>query len=581
MRSRSLMSELKPYRRQWSQIVVLQMISSICTVVFAYYLAKVIDRVIFAHMALTEVVPFLAVLLFVVFGRAWTRWVVDVRAYAIAVEVQESFRRRLLAHFCFALGPIGLAGEKSGELGAYLDEGIDGLEGYFAKFLPLCIAAALMPPIILAIVMPSDLFSGLIFLFTAPLIPIFMFLIGKQAEQANRRQWQTLANLSAYFLDLLEGLMLLKIFNQSERQQQEVAAMSEAFRHSTMKVLRVAFLSAFVLELTATLSIAIIAVSVGLRLLAGQVAFEQALFLLLLAPEFYQPLRQLGSAFHQAIAGSIAAAKLYEVLARPAILPGRGGTGRLADKTIAVAFEDVTYAYQADRDHAVHHLSFVAEAGHHTAVVGLSGTGKSTVFQLLMGFAEPQSGQIYLNQQPLLSLAWPSLCHRIAYLPQEPYLFAMSAAENIALGKSGATADEIIAAAKQAEIHAFIMGLPQGYETMLGSGGQRLSGGQKQRIAIARAFLQNADLILLDEAFTGLDAENARVVAEALRSLAAGKTMITITHHPAMAAQADRIVVIAYGAAIESGTHEALLKKRGRYAALWQTGGASGDVEED
>lgn len=573
MFNKRLMAEALPFlKRRGKAAAAWQAVCCVCTVCFCYFLAKAIHGAVFLSMGLAEAAPFLAALLFVVCVRAVSRRQAALAAYCIAADVQAHFRRRLTEAFCYKFGPAGLLDEKAGELTACLNDGVEALEAYFTKFLPLCFTAVIMPLIVLSAVLPADFFAGLVFLFTAPLLPFFMFLIGRRAERANRRQWESLARLSADFLDLLEGMMMLRVFNQAGRQEARVEAIGEDFRRSTMTVLRTAFLSAFVLELTATLGIAIIAVSVGLRLLAGRFVFEQALFLLLLAPEFYQPLRQLGSAFHQAVAANTAADRLYGLLDKPGFMPA-GGAEILPEGVFGVAFREVTYAYQIERGYAADHLSFTAAAGTYTAIVGASGAGKSTVFQLLLGFIAPQSGQVLLGGRPLADLDLPGLRKRIAYLPQQPYLFAASAADNIALGKPQAARAEIVAAATKAGIHDFIEALPKGYATLIGSGGKALSGGEKQRIAIARAFLQDADLILLDEIFTGLDAKSSETVQGGIAALTEGKTVIAITHSLSLAARADKILVLADGKAAEQGTHEALLKKGGLYAALWRAEG--------
>lgn len=569
MVDRRLVREMRPYRRACLMVCGGYLGSAACTVLFAYYLATVMQLVIFAGMNLSEVVPQFAVLLFVVLGRALCRWFIDVTAYEIAAAIQEDLRQRLLRQFCFVMGPVRLTDEKSGVLLSCVEDAVAALEGFFAKFLPLVTAAVIIPLCILAVAIPEDFFTGLFFFVTAPLIPLFMFLIGRQAESANRRQWKVLTRLSGEFLDLLEGLTTLKLFNQSRRQGEALANLNDSFRQATMQVLRVAFLSSFVLELTATLSVAIVAVSVGLRLLAGDMIFGQALFLLLLAPEFYQPLRNLGSAFHQAIASSVAAEQIYAFLQQAPDLPIEGmadlGTG-----AVTVEFRGVSYAY--DGKAALQELSFTVAAGCYTAIVGASGAGKSTILRLLLGFVRPSGGEIKLNGRAIASLSRHAHYRGLAYLPQQPHIFSLSAAQNIALGKPDAPLEEIIAAARAAEIHDFIAALPDGYATVLGDSGRQLSGGQCQRIALARVLLQEAGLVLLDEGFAALDAVTGRRIRQALLLRAGGRTLLTITHHLPEAAKADQIIVLHEGRAVESGAHDELMARRGHYYALWQAG---------
>lgn len=569
MVDKNLVRELKPHRRQVCKIALLQAAAALCTVATAYFFAAAVHRVFLKNAALHEVVPYLAVLLFVMPAGSALRFRVATKAHLLSRRVQDDLRLRLLDRF-FSGGPaVVSAKETEGARIACLTEGIDQLDGFFTKFLPQCAAAAVIPPIALAAALSSDLWTGLLFLLTAPVIPIFMYLIGKQAEQANARQWNTLTRLSARFLDLLEGMTTLKIFNQADAQCAAVDRMSEEFRGATMRVLRVAFLSAFVLELAATLSVAITAVMVGLRLLDGQMDFARAFFLLLLAPEFYQPLRSLGSAFHAAITGAAAAQNIYRFTSAPIDMPRELPTAMpRGDAPFAIRFANVRCAYRRDRETALDDLTFTAPAGSHTAIVGMSGAGKSTIFQLLLRFIEPEQGEIFIADRQLKRITPQSLRTHITLLPQAPRIFALTAAQNIALAKKGASMEEIIAAAKCARIHDVLAALPDGYRTLLGAGGRALSGGQRQRIAIARAFLRDTPLLLLDEAMTGLDDETAQEIHAALAQLTRGKTLLTITHRPGTAARADHIIVLDGGKAVETGTHDELLRLGGLYAAF-------------
>ncbi len=392
----------------------------------------------------------------------------------------------------------------------------------------------LIPVTFLLVVFPLDPLSGLVLLLTAPLIPVFMILIGSLADSLTRQQWTALSRMSAHFLDVLQGLTTLKLFNRSREQIAVIAEISDRYRDTTLGVLRVAFLSALVLEMVGTLSTAVIAVEIGLRVLYGRLAFEQAFFVLILAPEFYLPLRLLGTRFHAGIAGVTAARRVFEVLGMPA--DGRSQsipTGRTTNdeqskdaesitgspchsRSIAVSFADVHYAYDDGARPALNGVSFEIRPGEKVALVGPSGAGKSTIAHLLLGFIAPTAGGItFATEIPAVggasqlprpqsgrsSFELPA----IAWVPQLPYLFNMTVAENIRLGRPDAGQDDVVRAAQQAGADDFIRALPQGYETVIGERGARLSGGQAQRIALARAFLVDAPLVILDEATANLD----------------------------------------------------------------------------
>jgi len=409
--------------------------------------------------------------------------------------------------------------------------------------------------------------------------------------------------MSAYFLDLIQGLTALKILGRSRAQIQVLEQVNDSFRQTTMSVLRVTFLSALVLELVSTLSTAVVAVEVGLRLLYGQLAFEQALFVLILAPEFYLPLRMLGARFHAGMAGSAAAKRIFEVLGRttddgrpqtedrrpateeyyPEVNPATARSSVFRPPPISdrqrsvvggqppvIAFHSVTYTYPGER-HALNEVTFQIAACQKIALVGPSGGGKSTIANLLMGFLQPQQGRIDIDGRPLEDMPAAEWRNRVAWVPQAPHLFQGSLADNLRLAKPKATQHEMEQAARLANLHDFIQGLPAGYDTPLGEGGIGLSGGQAQRLALARAFLKDASFLILDEATANLDHEQEALIQESLQRLLAGRTALVIAHRLHTIQQADQILVLDQGRVVESGTHEALLKRDGLYRKLVET----------
>jgi ATP-binding cassette subfamily C protein CydD len=479
-----------------------------------------------------------------------------------------------------ALGPAYTRGERSGELANTAVEGIEALDAYFRQYLPQLALAALVPLTVLIFVFPLDWVSGLVMLLTAPLIPVFMILIGSLAESLTRRQWTSLSRMSAHFLDVLQGLATLKLFGRSREQYRIIAQISDEFRETTMGVLRVTFLSALVLELVATISTAVVAVQIGLRLLYGQLAFQQGFFVLLLAPEFYLPLRLLGTRFHAGMQGVAAAQRIFEVLETPAATDSARSSGRPAasPKRLDIRFSGVHYAYEEGKRPALNGLSFELPQGRSLALVGPSGAGKSTVAYLMLRFIEPDQGAITVGGQPLDALSPAAWREQVAWVPQNPYLFHGTVAENIRLARPGASLDQVESAASQASASAFIEALPKGYDTIIGERGARLSGGEAQRIALARAFLKDAPLLILDEATANLDPEIEAMVQEAMARLLSGRTALIIAHRLGTVYRADRIVVLDRGQLAQEGSHIDLMQQSGLYRRLVGAYGAGGQA---
>jgi ATP-binding cassette subfamily C protein CydD len=544
----------------------------------AQLLSQVIDQV-FIKASFSNLNLLLAGLLLIVIGRAALGWGGEIFASRAARRVKTKLRENLFSKL-LKLGPAYSRGERSGELTGTTVEGVESLDPYFSQYLPQVFLTMFVPVIVLGVIFTADLLSGVVLLVTAPILPLFMILIGKRAEALNKKQWNLLSQMSAHFLDVLQGMTTLKLFGRSRHQQENIRKISERWSEITLKVLRVAFLSALVMELGATLSTAIIAVEIGFRLLYAQMSFQSALFVLLLAPEFYLPLRSLGSRFHASMSASAASGRIYEILDAE-VTPQRHkheiDTNNLCASSVSsvsacprmgavvkISFEQVSYAYQNGERPALKNVSFEIEAGRKTALVGPSGAGKSTIAQLLLRFMEPDQGAIKLSfvdgsvttSGQIKPQSWRE---QIAWVPQNPYLFNTTVADNIRLGRPDASMPEVIQAAKQAHAHEFIEALPQGYQTVIGERGARLSGGQAQRISLARAFLKNAPILLLDEATSNLDAENETLIMDATEQLMQGRTVLMIAHRPSTIARADRIIKLEAGQVVQPAQTESYL----------------------
>jgi ATP-binding cassette subfamily C protein CydCD len=543
-------------------------------------LSRTVSLVFLQARSLGEVQPLLLGLLVLGLARAGLTWGSEVTAQRVAAHVKTRLREQLVAHL-LELGPIYTSGERcnrgdySGELVTTLTEGIEALDAYFSQYLPQLALAALVPLTILVFVFPLDLLSGLVLLLTAPLIPLFMALIGSLAEALSRRQWETLGRLGAHFLDVLQGLTTLKLFGQSRAQAHIIACITNQHRQATMGVLRVAFLSALVLEWVATLSTAVVAVQLGLRLLYGAVSFEQAFFVLILAPEFYLPLRTLGARFHARTAALTAAQRVFQIANRQSQIANR--KFQIPNLTpLIIRFEEVGYTYSEEEHPALSGVSFTIEPGQRVALVGPSGGGKSTAANLLLRFIEPGRGRITVNGTPLGDVpgdAWRKL---VAWVPQQPYLFNATVVDNIRLARPGAGLDEVTQAARLAHAHEFIQALPQGYDTPIGEHGARLSGGQAQRLALARAFLKDAPLLVLDEATSSLDPEHEAAIQYSVERLMQGRSVLVIAHRLVTVHRADRIVVLEKGKVVGMGTHQELVEREGVYRRLVMAGRVEG-----
>ncbi|HWQ05407.1 MAG TPA: thiol reductant ABC exporter subunit CydD [Longilinea sp.] len=545
-------------------------------------LGALIARVFLGGQDLQQVSGLLKWLLVIFFLRAGVTLGSEVAANAVAVQVKAGLRELLLEKF-IRLGPAFQTRHESGDLTAAALQGVENLDAYFSQFLPQIILAAFIPLSILAAVFPRDLLSGVVLLVTAPLIPIFMVLIGKLAEVLTKRQFTALRRMSVFFLDTMQGLTTLKALGQSRNRTEKINTVSEHYRRATMSVLQTTFLSALVLELVGTLSTAVVAVEIGLRLLHGQLGFEQALFILIVAPEFYLPLRMLGQRFHAGMSGVAAARNIFEILDTPetaARSQSRSVLRMPADENAwidrPICFEGVSFQFPGREEAVLKDVSFCIQPGEMIAVVGRSGAGKSTLAHLLLGFIQPTSGKIRAGYQRMQDIPIEAWRHQIAWVSQQPVLFSGSLLDNMRIANQGTELSEITRAAKEAEFLEVVDSLPLGWDTPIGEGGMRLSGGQAQRLALARAFLRDAPFLVLDEPTAHLDPRQEVLLTEATRRLCTGRTVFVIAHRLQTVREADNILVLEDGRLVEMGDHSELVRKNGAYVRLLRAGQEEG-----
>ncbi len=566
--------------RLWLGLTIsLGFISGLFTIGQARFVSQIVSRVFLDQKGLADVIGLLQLTLIFFILRGMLTWLSTISAKTIAVQVKEHVRRLLLSQL-EDLGPAYLRQEQSGEICATVVEGVESLDPYFSQYLPQLVLSALVPLTILFFVFPMDLLSGLVLLITAPLIPFFMYLIGKNAQIITDRQYQTLSRLAAQFLDSLQGLTSLKLFNRSQAHAERIRETSDQYRKTTMKVLQVTFLSALVLELLATLSTAVVAVEIGLRLLYFRISFEQAIFLLMIAPEFYIPLRLLGLKFHAGMEGQSAAERIFEILDT---IPLAEKTSQPADENALImpmktlSLDQVGFTYPGENHPALKDVSLKINQGEQIALVGESGAGKSTLANLILGFFPPSKGKIRVNGLVLKEDDIKKWRESIAWVPQDPALFQDTIAANLRLARPEVDHGAVASAVSAAHLAGFIDSLPDGYETLIGEGGARLSGGQAQRLALARAFLKDAPILIMDEPTSQLDPMTESQLADATRKLMTGRTVITIAHRLNTVYKADRILVLKEGTIVEEGTHLELIKKDSIYRELVQayTGGVT------
>jgi ATP-binding cassette, subfamily C, bacterial CydD len=541
--------------------IALGLVGTLLILAQAGLLARLLSAAAHGHAA-AALAGSLTALLVVVAGRAVVSYGGEVAALRAAATVKSQLRRALTAR-SLRLGPVWLGGQQAGEIATLATRGLDGLDAYFARYLPQLVLAVVVPVAVLIRVAAADWISAVIITVTLPLIPVFAVLVGWHTRTQTRRQWRLLATLGGHFLDVVEGLPTLKVFGRARMQGDVIAKITGDYRTATMSTLRVAFLSALVLELAAAIATALVAVEVGLRLLYGHLGYETALLALLLTPEAYLPLRAVGAQFHASMEGAAAAGRAFEILDTPMpderqAGPRRSRRSASADLRIdEIRINRVTAVYPGRPRPALDEVSLTIAPGERIVLNGPSGAGKSTLLALLLRFIAPAAGTIEVGGRAVSGAGigggdvaaieaeqWRA---QIAWVPQQPYLFSGSVADNVALGQTDVSRDAICRAARLADAIDFIEALPAGYDTPLGERGLRLSAGQRQRIALARAFLRDAPLLLLDEPTAHLDLASARVIAAALDTVLAERTVILVSHSQAWSGGGGRVLSLGHG----------------------------------
>lgn len=538
----------------------------------SWLLAGAVNDVFLKGLTLADLGGTLRWILLVVVVRALFTMANEHLSGILSVRLKNELRELLLQKFD-RLGPIPLKDEKSGELATTALQGLDALDAYFGQFLPQVLLAAMLPLTMLIVVFPIDPLTALVFLLTAPLIPIFMVLIGRLSKNHANRQWSELSRLGAFFLDTLQGLTTLLILGRSKDRAGDIKVKSERYRQVTMNVLRVTFLSAFVLELIATISTALVAVEIGLRLLYARMEFQQAFFILLIAPDFYLPLRNLSLRYHAGMNGLAAAGRIFQILDQresPEVFNQGLIKGPDLKDPFRLTFDCVSYSYPDRQGHALQEISLTIESGKHYALVGETGSGKSTLVYMLLRFIHPTSGRLLLSEQEINGLDLEWWRRQIAWVPQNVKVFHTSFFENVRLNDPGYSSDAVWLALRSAGLEEKVKSLPDGLNTILQESGSNLSGGEARRLALARAYLRDAPILILDEPTASLDDELERSLTEMTRKLYKTRTTFTIAHRLSSVKYSDHVFVIQKGRLVEQGSHRELLSLKGEYGRLFQ-----------
>ena len=536
-----LFQMLHSQRRSLSIRVAVELLHGGLTILAAWNTAAIVNTVFLGHGGLAETASELLMLFLCIFAMALLRLPKsrieaqlsdDLRLYC-----RRALHREMLAHGQSGAGVLTLTLER-----------VDALDPWFRTLLPTMIAGVVIIPLVLLVTAVVDPLSALLFLVTLPIAPFLLYLIGKATRRASERQWDEMRALTDGFGDLVRAAATLKIFRRVDAEGHHLAQMSHAFSEASLAVLRLAFVSSFALELITTLSIALIAVSIGLRLMDGGMTFQAAFFVLILAPQFYQPLREGGIAFHAAMDAATAEKALAPYLDAP---PSITGTHDQILSPPSVRTEALTYRYPLTDEAVLTDLTLSFPAGKSTVIAGDSGSGKSTLLLLLAGQLSPSEGRIMLadgagteHSYDLARLTEETRNALITYVPQEPHIFGASLAENVTLWTRDAADAEITAALEAAALGDFLRALPEGLHTRFGMGGHPLSAGERHRLGLARALFQDRPIVLLDEVTAGLDEETERCVIDALTAFSHHRTMILTAHRPALIAWADQVVTL-------------------------------------
>ncbi|MCY9513948.1 thiol reductant ABC exporter subunit CydD [Paenibacillus apiarius] len=546
-------------------LTVLTLVQSISIIFLAKWLAEVISA-LFAGEPLQEQAGTTMLFLLAFVVRQAAALLQQKVAYRFAEKTGADVRKRLMEKL-FQLGPRFSKSEGTGNLVTLVLEGVSQFRTYLELFLPRMISTAITPIMVVAFVFMQDMVAGIILVLTMPILIAFLILVGLAARKQMDRQWESYRILSNHFVDSLRGLETLKFLGRSRAHSGTIDRVSDQYRSATLRTLRVAFLSSFALDFFTMMSVASVAVSLGLRLVEGNMTLVTGLTILILAPEYFLPVRMVGADYHATLNGKEAGKAIDSILAHDAMSATPSDLPPVLTWTeeSTLTLSGIQVRHDEEGPSSLEDVTLTVTGMQKIGIIGESGAGKSTLIDVLAGFLPPSAGQFELNGKSVQALTDEAWRKETTYIPQHPYLFSSSLADNVRFYAPEASKEEVEQALSAAGLSGLAASLPQGCDEMIGNGGRALSGGQEQRVALARAFLCDRPIVLLDEPTAHLDIETEYELKETMLSLFKHKLVFLATHRMHWMPDMDLIIVLDHGRVAETGTHEQLLARRGVY----------------
>lgn len=566
MINKRLLKEFRVKRLYVPFIIISSTFSAIFIILNAFLLALIVNAIFIKHQPLENIKTYLILFLVNALIKSIFNYFIDGYIKKYSEEVKENIKRSVF-HNIILSNPYKVKEQKLGSLLNLLTDGTEMLTAYYSQYVPQLFSSVLIPILVCILVAFVDKLSALIMLITYPIIPIFMILIGFKSKEANEKQWKKLNTLSSHIIDVLQGLRILKVFGKSKIQEEKIYLISEKYRKSTMEVLKISFLSALVLEIIATISTALVAVDLGLRLVYYKIDFLNAFFILIITPDFYLPLRQLGLKFHSSLNGQVAIEKI-EILEKNLSLENKENINNNFNiNNFEVEINNLSFSHE--NKEALNNISFKISSKEKIALVGASGSGKSTLINILCGFLPVEYNKVFINGVDINRINKDEFMSKIAIVPQFPHIFNMTIKENILLGNKSISDNEFKFICKILKIDEFAKKFKYGLSTLIGDGENvAISGGEKQRIAIARALVKYAEFIIFDEPTSALDPETEEVLSDIVNNYFKDKTILIAAHRLNTIKACDKVIVLNRGNLVESGNHDELENKKGFYSNI-------------
>lgn len=549
-------------------VLLTSLLNSLFILISGYLLATIVSGIFLKTKTFEEFKYYIILFLSNAVLKTIISFISEIYIKNLAEDIKENFRKKLF-QLIISSNPYKVKKEKLGEIINILTEALEMIGQYYSEYIPQFFASFIIPLLICLGVASVDKLSALIMVITYPIIPLFMVLIGYKSKEANAKQWKKLNLLSSHFIDMLQGLSTLKIFGISKKQEEKIFKISENHRKATMEVLKISFLSALVLELFSTIGIAVVAVNLGLRLVYDKITFLNAFFILVLAPDFYLPVRQLGLKFHASLNGVVAIEKI-EKLEEKFMEDVLATNLEIENKKFEIEVKDLNFVY--DNKVILKDINFKIAPGEKVALIGQSGSGKSTLINILSGFLKIQDNMVFINGKDINHINKENYLRNITIVPQFPHIFNRSIEENISLGYKELDYNKLLRIYKYSKIDEFSNDAEKGYKTLIGEGEKlAVSGGEIQRIAIARAMIKNSDFIIFDEPSSALDSEKEELLIKVMDKYFENNTIFIAAHRLNTIKAVNKVIMLKDGQIIEMGTHKELMEKRGEYYKLMQS----------